>query len=218
MNRAYRDQLRNEFDRQVDTLLQKGYPDIAGMTANRFTEQILPLRLRIDALATLDPKEGNRHIPFVIVIKNEMVPAESAMPLVVVKGNGGFVDMHPVESNSFRPISSLQVPDGAAYLLVDIDTGQGTLNVTPYEALKTLQREARSPLTIDEGVALVTHFPQVLEDRMDFNCFSMLGSRRDDQRVPAMWISSKRARLGWCWDNNPHSWLGSASCDRRIES
>ncbi len=22
--------------------------------------------------------------------------------------------------------------------------------------------------------------------------------------------------LGWCWDDNPHTWLGSASCGRRL--
>ena len=24
-----------------------------------------------------------------------------------------------------------------------------------------------------------------------------------------------RPKLGWCWDRNPHSWLGAASCLRR---
>jgi hypothetical protein len=26
----------------------------------------------------------------------------------------------------------------------------------------------------------------------------------------------KQANLGWCWDGNPHTWLGSASCKTRI--
>ena len=45
--------------------------------------------------------------------------------------------------------------------------------------------------------------------------FSMAGSRRGDQRVPAFWVSEGRPKLGWCWDRNPHTWLGTASCKRR---
>ena len=26
-----------------------------------------------------------------------------------------------------------------------------------------------------------------------------------------MWISERAPKLGWCWDGNPHTWLGTAS-------
>ena len=39
---------------------------------------------------------------------------------------------------------------------------------------------------------------------------------RPDQRVPAFWISEGRPKLGWCWDRNPHTWLGTASCATRL--
>ncbi|WP_407937642.1 DUF5701 family protein [Mycobacteroides franklinii] len=35
-------------------------------------------------------------------------------------------------------------------------------------------------------------------------------------RVPAIWISDGRPKLGWCWDRNPHTWLGMASCRGRV--
>ena len=69
------------------------------------------------------------------------------------------------------------------------------------------------PLTIDEGIAILTHHPDFLQKN---NCFSLLASRCGDQRVPAMWISGGAPRLGWCWAGNPHTWLGSASCRSRI--
>ncbi len=121
--------------------------------------------------------------------------------------------MHPVEPDSFEPIERLQIPDGMAYLLADIDTGKGTLNITPNDALKMIEKENRFPLTIDEGVAVITHHPEILRDE---NCFSLLGSRRGDRRVPALWISKGKPRLGWCWAGNPHTWLGSASCGYRV--
>ena len=138
------------------------------------------------------------------------------MPLVEINGSPGLVRMDPLASTAFKPINNLTIPDALAYLLVDIDTGRGTLNVTPAKALHRIADEGRLPLIIDEGVALVTHFPDILTDKTKWNCFSMLGSRRGDQRAPALWISYGKPRLGWCWENNPHTWLGSASCSSRI--
>jgi hypothetical protein len=46
--------------------------------------------------------------------------------------------------------------------------------VIPDEALTRIAAAGRSPITIDEGLALVTHFPGILRTR---NCFSMLTSR-----------------------------------------
>jgi hypothetical protein len=34
--------------------------------------------------------------------------------------------------------------------------------------------------------------------------------------VTAIWISKGAPKLGWCWAGNPHTWLGSASCAKRI--
>ena len=47
--------------------------------------------------------------------------------------------------------------------------------------------------------------PGVLRGR---NCFSLLGSRAGDKRVPALWVSARRPRLGWCYQGAPHTWLG----------
>lgn len=208
--------LSQEFDRQVENLLKKRYPTVASVRAENFTGYLEPLKERVAELATFEQNITAGRIPFVIVIKNDLVATEAAMWRIRIKDQRGMVGMHPVEPKSFTPLEELEIPDSLAYLLVDIDTGRETLNVTPHEALKQIQQENRSPLTIDEGVALVTHFPKVLRDKKNYNSFSMLGSRRGDQRVPALWISSKKPRLGWCWDNNAHTWLGSASCGSRV--
>jgi hypothetical protein len=65
---------------------------------------------------------------------------------------------------------------------------------------------------LEEGIALITHYPDVL---MKNNGFSLLGSRCGDRRVTALWISGGKPKLGWCWTGNPHTWLGSASCRYR---
>ncbi len=62
---------------------------------------------------------------------------------------------------------------------------------------------------------MVTHAPHVLERN---RCFMLSGSRRGDRRVPAMWISAGAPKLGWCWDGNPHGWLGVASAAGRVSA
>ena len=136
-----------------------------------------------------------------------------AIGFVTLRAREGFTEMPVDDLDRFRPIDGVELPGSSAWLITDVDAGGAFRNVTPDDALGTITREGRSPLTIDEGLALVTHFPEVLEER---NAFSMLGSRCGDRRVTAMWISRGRPRLGWCWAGNPHTWLGSASCAGRL--
>ena len=126
---------------------------------------------------------------------------------------GVFTTIEPDDLARFAPIDDVDVPAGTAYLALDVDTGAETLNVTPNAAQALIDAADRSPLTIEEGIALLTHHPGILRSR---NAFSLLGSRRGDKRVPALWTSNGSPRLGWCWAGNPHTWLGSASCASRL--
>lgn len=196
------------FDRQVTTLMERGYPEIAGMTNDEFLKLVEPLRIKLSEIQT-----SNTVLPFVIVVKSSLVSPEKAMAQVEVKGKKGKVDMNPVSPDGFSPIPSVVIPESPIYLIADILTGRDTLNVTPNDALKLIEQENRTPLTIEEGVALMVHFPDVIITQ---NAFSMLASRSHDKKVPAMWISYGIPRLGWCWAGNPHTWLGSASAQKRI--
>lgn len=202
--------LEEEFDRQVETLVRRGYPKAARIGAKDFRAQMEPLRAVLGDLAA--PEERADRVPFAIVVNNDLVAREKAMPLVELKAKTGFTTMEADDLERFEPIDGVEIPGGIAYLIEDVDTGRATLNVTPDDAMKRIKGDGRSPLTVDEGIALVTHHPEILRTG---NCFSMLGSRCGDRRVTALWISGGRPRLGWCWAGNPHTWLGSASCARR---
>jgi hypothetical protein len=138
----------------------------------------------------------------------ELVPIEEAMARA-----GGLVGMDPTAPADYAPIAGLDIPDAASYVLHDVDFGAEFFDVTPEDALPAILGRGRTPLTIDEGVAVLTQFPGVLSAE---NAFSLLGSRRGDRRVPALWLSGGRPRLGWCWAGAPHPWLGSASCRARV--
>ena len=150
-------------------------------------------------------------------VTRELVDPERTVPLLRLAPKGtrpGVVDRNHGEQGlaPYRPIEQVELPHPAAYLLLDMERGEEFLNVRPEEALPVVLGRGRTPLTIEEGIAVVTHAPQVLEKN---RCFMLSGSRRGDRRVPAMWISERAPKLGWCWDGNPHTWLGVASAGSR---
>jgi hypothetical protein len=211
------------FDRQVRRLLDRGYPRLAGMTASEFTARVAPLRdvvtdpgRRADNRLPSEPSAPSEpgSVPFVLVITRELAPVERAMTLTTLAGKSvpGFVDRIVEPGAIARFTAQVPLPDPGAYVLFGVERGEEFCGVVPTEALATITARQRTPLTIGEGVALITQHPRVLERN---KCFSLGASRCGDRRVPAIWIGRNAPKLGWCWEGNPHTWLGMASAAAR---
>jgi hypothetical protein len=207
----------DEFDRQVETLRRLGYPALAGLYEDAFVELLEPLRRvvreRWGASAAVEVTPSR--VPFVVVVGPSLVRAEDVAPLMTLasRSDPGVVDRnHDGELAAFTPIKQVELPDAAAYVLFDVERGEEFCGVRPEEALPVILDRGRTPITIHEGIALVTQAPEALEKN---KCFMLSASRRGDRRVPAVWISGKAPKLGWCWDGGPHSWLGVASTGDR---
>ncbi len=207
--------LSHEFNRQIENLVEKGYPKVLRMSAPRFRSLVEPLRDHVCALHVPSTKLESGRLASVIVIKCDQIGCERAMSLVEYGRRNGSTKMYPRRTGDFRPVEGVDIPNGIAYLLVDVERGERYAGLPPQDALIKIRARRRSPLTIDEGIAVVTQYPELLERN---KCFSLLASRcAGDRRVPAIWINHEnQAHLGWCWDGNPHSWLGSASCRGRV--
>ncbi|MFE0808024.1 DUF5701 family protein [Streptomyces sp. NPDC058794] len=211
-----------EFDRQVRTLDSLGYPALAGRTPEQFAELVAPLRAaaveRAGAAAgtAYDPAVSGR-VPFVLVVTRALVPVERTMPLTTLHGGKlpGFVDRSFEPGSLERFVATEEAeppgPDGV-HLLFDVERGEEFCGAVPNDAMATVAERGRTLLTIEEGIALMTHAPRLLVKN---KCFSLGGSRSGDRRVPAIWISQKAPKLGWCWAGNPHTWLGMASAGAR---
>ncbi|MFJ8542762.1 DUF5701 family protein [Streptomyces sp. NPDC093586] len=217
-----------EFDRQVRTLVSLGYPALSGRTPEQFAELVAPLRAEAvahagtaadgadGADAPYDPAVTGR-VPFVLVVGRELAPIERTMPLTTLHGGRlpGFVD-HSFEPGSLERFVATKeaAPPGRAgvHLLCDVERGEEFCGVVPDDAMAAVAERGRGLLTLEEGIALMTHVPQILVKN---KCFSLGGSRSGDRRVPAIWISRKAPKLGWCWAGNPHTWLGMASAGSR---
>ncbi len=148
-----------------------------------------------------------------IAWSRKAAPIAQAVELIERDGRGVVLGhLTPEDLERFAPIDAVELPGADAYTLVDVDLGAENRNVPPEKALQEILTAGRSPLTLDEGVALMLQQPDVIAPNWGF---SLAGSRCGDQRVPALWISARKPKLGWCWDRNPHTWLGTASCASR---
>ena len=186
------------FDEQVEALKERGIVDDEPR-----------LRAILEAARPAEPVERS-----VITLSRDVVSVAAAAARIERHGRPVVLGHLTLEDlAAFVPIDAVELPEATAHLTVDVDLGSGSRNVPPEDALRDILDARRSPLTLDEGIALVLQQPEVIARNWGF---SMAGSRRGDQRVPAFWISEDRPKLGWCWDRNPHTWLGTASCARRL--
>ncbi len=200
----------DELDRQVAAYVDLGFPALLGIDEAAFRARVAPLA---DALPTAPaaPAVDGDGAAFVLVLPG--LDVNDAAPAMRRGTRVGMSVIDRDEAPTYRPIAGLDTP-ADPYLLVDVDTGSEFCGVRPEDALVTITGRGRTPLTIDEGVAVAVVRPDLLRPN---KCFSLPGSRTGtNQRVPAVWISERRAKLGWCWDRNPHTWLGAASAARRV--
>ncbi|WP_371498705.1 DUF5701 family protein [Kitasatospora sp. NBC_00374] len=153
-------------------------------------------------------------MPFVLVVGRELAPPALTVPLTTLAGKSrpGVIDRNYAPGDVERFVPTVGLPSGSAHLLLDVQRGEEFCGVVPGDAMTVIADRGRQLLTVEEGIALVTQYPAALAKN---KCFSLGASRCGDRRVPAIWISQGAPKLGWCWEGNPHTWLGMASAGGR---
>jgi hypothetical protein len=216
-----------ELDRQLERLVDLGYGRLTGLGDAGLRSAVEPLRGTVVARTSALQRPRESGMPFVLVVAPRLAPPLATMPLITRGARHpkpGFVSPDTLDVDTFVPIDGVEVPEVDVYLLLDVERGDEYLSWRPDDALPAITERGRTPLTVHEGIALVTLFPDALVKN---RCFMLLGSRCGDRRVPALWISggserdggsSRRgaAKLGWCWAGNLHTWLGHASAGERV--
>ena len=194
-----------EIRQQLDRIVALGYPDVADMSADAFRALACPL---LDALENSDLGAD-----ILLVPTRELVSPESLISRTSINRMAGFTTMPPRDIVSFLPQNGLEQPEGPFYLVINPHTGGSYLNREPDVARKLIDSDERLPLTLEEGLALVTQHTDWLESK---NGFNLLGSQSADGRVPSIWMSQGAPRLGAVWPNSRHTWLGNAYCMDRL--
>ncbi|MGW5134007.1 DUF5701 family protein [Streptomyces sp. NPDC004135] len=195
---------------QAERLIELGVHEIAGLSADEV--RAVAAGAEDDALLAVHP---------------DRAPASALAPLLRREGKPGFVVVDMPDVDGFAPCG-VELPDAPLYALMGVDRGDRMADWSPAEALPALTGEGRSPLVLTEGIHWLLQQPEALERN---RCFMTIGSRLRkadgtlDARTPAIWISNGTGRdgrerrnapkVGWCWWNNRHTWLGFASATHR---
>lgn len=192
---------------QTERLIALGVPALAGVDADAFR-----------AWAPAEAEDAT------LVVNPSLVPASRLVPMLERDGRAGFLVVDLTDIDDFVPIDGVTIPNEPLYAIRAVQRGDDLLGWSPAEALPELTARGRRPLTVSEGICWLLQQPQMLEPG---RCFMTIASRRRtarglDARTPALWISGGTGRdgkerrgapkLGWCWHNNRHTWLGFASC------
>jgi hypothetical protein len=196
--------LDDELTRQAGVLASLGYPEIVAAEAARLLD---PLRARLGDEVRSAPEGAS----FVLVPGPALVPVSARVPLLRLGDRPGTLSRHFTDVDTFGPV--VDVPDAAVYALVGVERGEEFCGVRPAEAADVLAVRGRTMLTMEEGLAFLHAVPEALAKN---RCFHTGASRGTDRRVPALWISDRAPHLGWCWEQNHHTWLGVASADSRV--
>ena len=205
-NREQFEKFEQEFNRQIENLSKKGFPKLAGMDEKKFSTIFEPLKEQLKELSGKQFKEGR--IPFVVVPREKLLALEKEIPLVEVDGKKGFTTLNLSE---LKTADGVEIPESLAYLVVDVENGKAMLGRIPDEAVKQFKKEGRSPLTAEEGVAIILQHPEILKDHY----MDLPGSRHGDDKVANLWLNEGKPKLNWNWANNSNAKWGSASCGSR---
>ncbi|MDN4481144.1 DUF5701 family protein [Demequina muriae] len=203
-------------DHQIDSYAAAGLPALAGQSESAFRALFEPLRTPASRMSqTADAREGS--VPYLAVVSDGLIDPAARVPGLRLPGSSrtGILDRNHGDEGlaPYRSRDEMSVPDAGVYLLIEVDRGDEWRDVPPRDARPAIEGRGRTALTIAEGLSLLTAHPGVLRTN---HCFMLAGSTRGDKRVPALWISKRAPKLGWCFEGVPHSWLGVASAGGRI--
>ena len=182
------------FDQQVKTLLDKSYPEAAGMEKDQFLGYVNPLRDKFE-------------IGDIIVIPERIVSIPKQMSMVKLNGKTGYTYLN---LGVLTQAEGVETPN-APYLIRDVENGAAMRNTSPDNCVKQFKKQGRFGLTTEEGIAIVTHKPETLNDHY----INLPGSRYDSDFVPFLWLDGGRPGLGYFWADGAYSLWGTASCGSR---
>ena len=135
----------NQFATQVARLVELGYPELLRLPEDEFRQSLAPLQLALPTTSAPLSDGQSGEIPFVIVINSPLAPARTILPLVRCGAREAMERLYPIQLERFEPIPDLGLPSGHAYLLIDVDRGDGHRNVTPNDAFETIRRGLFTP-------------------------------------------------------------------------
>jgi hypothetical protein len=149
------------FSRQINTIIERKFHAPTGLSESDFiNRQIMPLK-QLLVKNDKDSKIDESRIPIVVVVPHTIVPLSYQLERIRESINDIQLE-HLIKAEWFENAKGVSTPD-KPYLLLDVETGYAMKNTTPKKCVQSFRDEGRFALTVDEGIALISHFPEVLE-------------------------------------------------------
>ncbi len=224
------------FFKQVKRIISNEFHMAAGLSEDDFLKNyIMSLeKLLVEKHTDIKSKKNRNHIPILIVVPHNIVSLSYQLQSIKKSINDTQYD-YIIKPEWFKNAEGVLTPD-KPYLLFDVETGYAMINTAPKKCVEAFSREGRSPLTIDEGLALIKHFPEVLESHwIDLPGSELIHTYagQDAQKrgtlralppgfaqttfVPTLCYKYyNNLRLYYVYEMNETPYSGSASCARRL--
>ena len=195
------------FNKQANRLLELGFDKHAPVNQEIFWTRIWKLKMFIK---TIKPKKDC--IPFLIVFPRKVFSLQKQAALLSIDCRDGSKSFN---KDSFTDLPKIEIPY-PPYLAVNISLGDKFRGLPPKKAIKKFNGWWRKllPLTIEEGFALATHFPELINLRS----VDLIGTRFRAEGVPGLikneeglWISYRSVERG-AHNRSP------AFCHKRIST
>jgi hypothetical protein len=155
------DSLVELFYQQIKTIIEKKFHVPTGLSESDFINRhIMPLK-QLLVENDNDTKTDESRIPILVVVPHTIVPLSYQLERIRESINDIQLE-HIIKPEWFENAQGVSTPD-KPYLLVDVETGYAMKNITPRKCVQSFRDAGRFALTLDEGIALISHFPEVLE-------------------------------------------------------
>jgi hypothetical protein len=228
------DTLAELFTKQTGRIIERKFHVIAGLSESDFINRhLMSLKqLLIQYYEGAEFKENR--IPFLIVVPHTIVPLSYQLK-TIRESIGDTRWEYVIQPEWFKNAEGVATPE-IPYLLLDVDTGYALRNTRPKKCVEIFTAEGRFALTIDEGLALITHFPEVLESHwIDLPGSVLIHKLAGQEAMKRGMLSALPAgfglatfvptlhykyynslRLYYVEEMNETPYSGSASCGRRL--
>lgn len=222
------------FNEQLERIIEREFHTIAHLSKADFIERYFePLRQLLAQCQEKIEVQDN-YIPFLLVVPHNVVPSTYQLKCIREELDQKQYD-YIIKPEWFKNAPGVSTPS-EPYLILNVETGLALINTAPAKCVEKFNHEGRFALTIDEGLALVTYFPEVLESHwvdlpgsvLIHKCAGQDARRRGvSSALPAGFGSTtfipafyykyySDLRLYYINEETETPYSGSASCGKRV--
>ena len=188
--------LRPIFETQQKTLLRLDYPALLGMTEEEFNTKLKDIWKTLEA-----------------TINSLEITIKGSIPLLLVVTIGDLKNkIEKIQGHTQLDIANITTENEHPFsILLDVEDGKNMVAKSPKDALRKFEKEHRHALNINESIALLTHYQDILKDHYVISAGSFYP--KDGETLPLLWLLSehKNPELHYAWFHIAHGSYGSPS-------